>query len=78
MITETQSSGYDIRDAFFNLLDADPFFAAYTRRKNKMLPVQQNLIPYLGVYLAGESMTPDGDANCGMVRFITSSASVSV
>ena len=69
MITETQSSGYDIRDAFFNLFDADPYFAAYTRRKNKMLPVQQNLVPYLGVYLVGESMTPDGDANAGCVRF---------
>jgi hypothetical protein len=70
MITEQQSSGYDIRDAFFNLLDADAFFAAYTRRKDKMLPVQQNLIPYLGVYLVDEVMVPDGDANAGCVRFI--------
>jgi hypothetical protein len=70
MITETQSSGYDIRDAFFNLLDADPYFAAFTRRKTKMLPVQQNLIPYLGVYLAAETMLPDGDANAGCVRFL--------
>lgn len=70
MITEQQSSGYDIRDAFFNLLDADPYFAAFTRRKTKMLPVQQNLIPYLGVYLAAESMLPDGDANAGCVRFL--------
>jgi len=70
MITEQQSSGYDIRDAFFNLLDADSFFAAYTRRKDKMLPVQQNLIPYLGVYLVDEVMVPDGDANAGCVRFI--------
>lgn len=69
MITEQQSSGYDIRDAFFNLLNADPYFAAYTRRKDKMLPVQQNLIPYLGVYLVDEIMTPDGDANAGCVRF---------
>lgn len=70
MITEQQSSGYDIRDAFFNLMDAAPYFAAFTRRKTRMLPVQQNLIPYLGVYLVDEMMVPDGDANAGCVRFL--------
>jgi hypothetical protein len=69
-IIEKQSSGYDIRDAFFNLLDADSYFAGYTRRKDKMLPVQQKLIPYLGVYLVDEVMTPDGDANAGCVGFV--------
>lgn len=70
MITEAQTCAYDIRDAFYELLIADPFFAGFTTRKNKMLPLQQNLIPYLGVYLVDEVMTPDGDANAGCVRFI--------
>jgi hypothetical protein len=34
-----------------------------------MLPVQPNLIPYLGVYLVDETMVPDGDANAGCIRF---------
>jgi hypothetical protein len=72
VITEQQSCAYDIRDAFYNLLIADPFFAGFTWRKSKMLPAQQNLIPYLGVFLVDEAMTPDGDANAGCIRFIHS------
>lgn len=67
MITETQSSAFDVRDAFFNAVG--PGFAGYTMRKTRMLPVQPALIPYLGVYLIDETMTPDGDANAGMIRF---------
>ena len=52
------------------MLVADAYFAGFTCRKNKMLPVQRNLIPYLGVYLVDEQMTPDGDANAAYVRFI--------
>ena len=66
-ITETRSSAFDIRDAFFNAVV--PGFPNYTTRKTKMLPVQPGLIPYLGVYLIDETMTPDGDANAGMIRF---------
>jgi hypothetical protein len=69
MITETQSQAFDINDAFLNLLTADPFFAGYTARQTKMLPVQVELIPYLGVYMIDESHTPDGDANATCVRF---------
>jgi hypothetical protein len=69
-VSETQTSGYDIRDAFYNVVTAAPFFANFTCRKNKMLPVQRNLIPYLGVYLVDEMMTPDGDANAGCIRFL--------
>jgi hypothetical protein len=67
MITETQSSGFDLRDAFYNAVL--PGFTGYTARKTRMLPVQPLLIPYLGVYLVDETMTPDGDANAGMIRF---------
>lgn len=68
-VVETQTCALDIRDAFYNVVTADPFFAGFTKRKNKMLPVQQNLIPYLGIYLVDEMMAPDGDANAGCVRF---------
>ena len=73
MITEQQSSTYDIRDGFFNALDADPYFANYTRRTDHMSPVQQDLTPYLGVYLIDELMLPDGDANAGCIRFLHNS-----
>jgi hypothetical protein len=69
-VVEKNSWALDIRDAFFNVLDADAYFSAYTRRTNKMLPVQTDLIPYLGVYLVDETMAPDGDPNAGCVRFL--------
>jgi hypothetical protein len=69
MITETQTQTLDIRDAMYNIVTVDPFFAGYTFRKTKMLPVQIDLIPYLGVYIADEITVPDGDANAGCIRF---------
>ncbi|MCA1452133.1 hypothetical protein I6F35_02750 [Bradyrhizobium sp. BRP22] len=68
-ITDTQSYSLVIRDVFFDALAADPYFANYTKRKNKMLQVQSELIPYLGVYIIDETMLPDGDANAGCIRF---------
>ncbi len=68
-ITDTQSYSLVIRDAFFDAVSSDPFFADYTCRKTKMLAVQSQLLPYLGVYVIDETMLPDGDANAGDVRF---------
>jgi hypothetical protein len=68
-ITDTQSYALVIRDAFFDTVTPDPFFADYTCRKTKMLAVQTQLLPYLGVYQIDEVMVPDGDANAGDVRF---------
>lgn len=68
-ITETQSCAYDIRDTFFDAVSTDAFFAGYTTRRNRMLSVQPDSLPYLGVYLVDEVMTPDGDANAGCIRF---------
>jgi hypothetical protein len=68
-ITDTQSFSLVIRDVFFDAVSEDPFFANYTKRKNKMLSVQSQLLPYLGVYIMDEQMLPDGDANAGMIRF---------
>lgn len=69
MITEQQSCAFDIRDTFYNAVAGDTFFAGYTSKKNKMVPVQADQLPFLGVYLVDEVMTPDGDANAGCVRF---------
>ena len=68
-ITDTQSYSLVIRDALFDAVSSDPFFADYTCRKTKMLRVQSELLPYLGVYIIDETMLPDGDGNAGMVRF---------
>jgi hypothetical protein len=71
MANGQQSFTMDLRDTFFNAVARMPFFATYTKRKNKMEQVQPDLLPYLGVYLIPEeTMTPDGDANAGNVRFI--------
>lgn len=68
-ISETQSFALNMRDAMYNIVKAASFFSGYTFRKTRMLPVQVDLIPYLGVYIADELMVPDGDANAGCVRF---------
>lgn len=68
-ITETQSCAYDVRDTFFDAVSSDAFFVGYTARRNRMLSVQPDSLPYLGVYLVDEVMTPDGDANAGCIRF---------
>lgn len=65
----TQSYHLLIRDGLFDAVSADPFFADYTCRKSKMLRVQTELLPYLGVYLMLEDMGSDGDANTGDIRF---------
>jgi hypothetical protein len=69
VITETQSFAFDVRDAMYDVVSADSYFANYTFRKTKMLPVQVDRIPYLGVYIVDEQMMPDGDANAGCIRF---------
>ena len=65
----TQSFSLLIRDGLFDVVSTDPFFADYTCRRNKMLRVQTELLPYLGVYLGQEDHASDGDANAGMIRF---------
>lgn len=68
-LSSTQSYSYIIRNIFYDALAADPFFATYFMRKTPMVPVQREQLPFLGVYIANEDMTPDGDANATVVRF---------
>jgi hypothetical protein len=68
--SELQSWSFLIRDMFFDKLAAHPFFAGWTRHKNKALRLQTQQIPYLSVYFINEDMTPDGDLNAGEIRFL--------
>jgi len=69
-VTDTQSYSQVIRDALFAKTVLLPFFQGFFSRRSKQLPVQNQQIPYLGVYIVAEDMTPDGDANAGQIRFI--------
>ena len=69
-ITDTQSYSLVIRDVFYDALaNREPFFANHFKRKTRMVPVQPNQLPFLGVYIIDETMLPDGDANAGDIRF---------
>lgn len=68
-LSSTQSYSFIIRNIFYDALAADPFFADYFMRKTPMVPVQREQLPFLGVYIANEDMTPDGDSNATVVRF---------
>lgn len=68
-ITDDQSYSLVIRDSIFAALVTLPFFAGWKARRSKMLQVQPELLPYLGVYIVDEDMRPDGDPNAGTIRF---------
>ena len=68
-ITEVQSYSFVIRDMFIDHLLRATFFAGYTGRKSRALPIMPQQLPYLGLYIVNEDMTPDGDLNAGEIRF---------
>jgi len=69
-ITATQSFSWVMREVFIAALERWPYFSTFTIRRTPQLPGQTDTIPILGVYILDETMTPDGDANAGEVRFI--------
>jgi hypothetical protein len=71
MITDTQSYSWVIRDMLHDKLAAAPFFSGFTIRKSRALQLQPQHIPYLGTYIIGEDMAPDGDFSAGHIRFIS-------
>lgn len=64
----TQTPAFIVRDALFDRVAAMPFFQGFTFAKNKMLRVQTQDLPYCGVYLINELLTPEGDSNAGDIR----------
>jgi hypothetical protein len=71
-VTATQSYSQVIRDSLYAATVQLPFFNGFISRRSKQLPIQEPLLPYLGVYIIGEDMSPDGDMNAGDIRFIHS------
>jgi hypothetical protein len=69
MTERVQSYSLTIRDIFFAAVSDIPYFATFIKRKCKQFQVQPENLPYLGVYILDEQMTPDGDINAGEVRF---------
>ena len=59
-----------IRDAVFVRVKA-AFKDFKVTRRSPLLPVQNDQLPGLGVFLAEDSDTPDGDLNVGPPRFIS-------
>jgi hypothetical protein len=71
-VTDTQSYSQVIRDALYAKVVQLPFFEGFVSRRSRQLLIQEPLLPYLGVYIIGEEMPPDGDLNAGDIRFIHS------
>ena len=68
-ITDTQSYSQVIRDSLFAKSVTLPFFAGFTARRCKQLPVGKEHLPNLGVNIMDEMMAPDGDFNHTDIRF---------
>jgi hypothetical protein len=64
----TQTPALIVRDELFKRVIAMPFFAGFTFAKNKMMRVQSQDLPYCGIYLINELLTPEGDSNAGDIR----------
>jgi hypothetical protein len=69
-MSTANSYAMDIRNELLSRIKTFPVFADVARfGRSPMLTVQSEDIPYLGVYLVEEQLTPDGDANAGEPRF---------
>ena len=71
MTPETNSFSILIRDAMLDRVKVLPFFKNKFNKfgRSKALPIQPENIPYAGCYIVDETLTPDGDANAGDIRF---------
>jgi len=65
----SQSYGLVICDTLYAKTVTLPFFAGFKSRRTKQMPLIPEVLPYLGVYFIRETLTADGDANAGEVRF---------
>lgn len=62
-LIDTQSYSLVLRDIFFAHVVQLPFFQGFKARRCKMLKVEPEHLPYLGLYIIDETMVPDGDGN---------------
>jgi hypothetical protein len=68
-ISDVQSFTLILRNIFYDSLASDPYFAGFAKRKNKMLTIPLESLPYLGVYIIDEIMGPDGEPNQTEIKF---------
>jgi hypothetical protein len=64
-----QSLTLQVRDAILKRIRYMPFFNEFKFSSNKSLPIQPENLPFCGVYLIEEVMSPEGDANAGEPHF---------
>jgi len=71
-LSDIQSYAYIIFNAIFDRLSNTSFFSNFVcKRISNALPVEGGIqIPFLGVFLDSESMTPDGPINMTDIGFI--------
>jgi len=71
-LSDTQSYSWILLNAIFDRLSTSSFFVNFAcKRISAALQIEAPLqMPFLGVFLGEEQLTPDGDLNAGDVRFI--------
>jgi hypothetical protein len=69
-VIETQSYAWALREAFLGAASRAPFFANFTLRRTKELPIEPVTLPTLGAYFLDEVMAPEGDGNAGELVFV--------
>lgn len=75
----TQTFVLQARDAIVNRIRYLPFFNEFRFSTNKSLPIQVENLPFCGVYLIEEIMSPEGDPNAGEPHFhVTARMGISV
>lgn len=73
-LSDTQSYAFIIQNAIFDRISTSSFFTNFVcKRITTALQIETDIqIPFVGVFLGEERMTPDGDLNAGDIRFIHS------
>lgn len=70
-LSDTQSYSWIILNAVYERLSTSSLFTGFPcKRISSALQIQSDIqIPFIGVFLGEENMTPDGDLNAGDIRF---------
>lgn len=71
-VSDHQSYSWIILNAIFDRISQSSFFTGFVaKRISAALPIEAGLhVPFVGVFLCEEVMTPDGDLNAGDIRFV--------
>src|SRR5262245_21329490 len=70
MNSTSNSYALIITDAMYKRVSVMPFFKNFNRKAGDWRDhIQQQDLPYVGIYLVSETGAPDGDADTGDIRF---------